>query len=328
MVQYKTYYSSGLSGLGRMDIQTWQACPRDAAPCPNSASWHSHNTKRCEAPEMFRYEQSVDAFKQPQLSPTPTSCCTSVLYQWHQQLRQSLKSMQCPCSAFFLWSPLFLRSSLTSTAKPKSSFFLSRVAKRKKNNHITLYLKVRITKLPDNSSQKALTQTKGFLSVTCSSLEMETGWLQIVPASLRASFWHGFLTARATPMRERTCTGLMPCKLPRGSKTCEHCIQAPHRNARPALAAGKANSYSWLQAGPTPLCALQHRSQGKQSPYLQALFVSYSVTYHHLKHYSSNSSLTTDLQLHDLMAVLAGRKTITQQKGAGDWSRKIKFILC
>lgn len=233
-----------------------------------------------------------------------------------------------PLQCFFPLKSTFSQKFLNFNCQTQVFFLSKQSCQKKKNNHITLYLKVRITRLPDNSSQKALTQTKGFLSVTCSSLEMETGWLQIVPASLRASFWHGFLTARATPMRERTCTGLMPCKLPRGSKTCEHCIQAPHRNARPALAAGKANSYSWLQAGPTPLCALQHRSQGKQSPYLQALFVSYSVTYHHLKHYSSNSSLTTDLQLHDLMAVLAGRKTITQQKGAGDWSRKIKFILC
>lgn len=105
-VEYKTYGCSGLSALGQMDIQTWQAClkkpfPRDAAPHPNSASLHSHNTKQWEAAKTFRYELSADAFMQPQLSPTPSSCCTSVLYQWHQQLRQPLRSLQCPCSAPF-----------------------------------------------------------------------------------------------------------------------------------------------------------------------------------------------------------------------------------
>lgn len=105
-VEYKTYCCSGLSALGQMDIQKWQAClkkpfPRDAAPHPNSASLHSHNTKQWEAAKTFRYELSADAFKQPQLSPTPSSCCTSVLYQWHQQLRQPLRSLQCPCSAPF-----------------------------------------------------------------------------------------------------------------------------------------------------------------------------------------------------------------------------------
>lgn len=227
-------------------------------------------------------------------------------------------------------SVFFLRSSLTWTAKPEYSFFSKqRCQKKKKINPTTLYLKARITRLPDDSSQKALIQTKRFLSVTCSSPEMETGWLQIVPAPLRASFWHGSLTARAIPVRERTCTGLVPCASSLEDPKHVSTSFRPHvRNARPALAAGKANSYSWLQAGPTPLCALQHRSQGKQSPYLQALFVSHSVL-------PSSEALQQQKFTHHWPPAAWSHGSISWQKNnyttEGSWRLKLErsqFILC